>query len=75
MLSSETIFLLALLPIFVGFVSVLFKMLDSKQDKLDADAASAYKHLREHTLDPILGEILMAKEENTNRRIFLTHQK
>ncbi len=62
MVLDETIFLLALLPIFGGFAITLFKMLDSKQDKLDEDVASAYEHLRKHTLDPILIEIFGSKK-------------
>ena len=61
MILNETIFLLALLSAFTGFAIVLFKMLDSKQDKLDADAASAYEYLRKYTLDPILEEIIGSK--------------
>ena len=61
MLLDEASFLLALLPIFAGLAIVLFKMLDSKQDKLDADTAGAYDHLRKYTLDPILGEIIGSK--------------
>ncbi len=62
MILDETIFLLALLPIFGGFAIGLFKMLDSKQDKLDEDAACAYEHLRKHILDPILVEIFSSKK-------------
>ena len=61
MISNETGFFLALLPIFAGFAIVLFKMIDSKQDKLDEDVASTYAHLRKHTLDPILREIIEVK--------------
>ncbi len=61
MISSETGFFLALLPIFAGAAIVLFKMVDSKQDKLDTDVASTYEHVRKYTLDPILGEILGGK--------------
>lgn len=61
MISNETGFFLALLPIFAGFVIVLFKMLDSKQDKLDTDVSTTYEHLRKHILDPILGEIFGSK--------------
>lgn len=61
MILTETVVLLALLPIFGGVTALLFKMLDSKQDKLDVYSTSAYKHLREHALDPILWEILGGK--------------
>ena len=71
MSSNETIFLLTLLPMFGGFAYALFKMLDSKQDKLDTDTASAYKHLRENTLDPILGEILGGKRGKYKPQEFL----
>jgi len=62
MILDETIFLLVLLPIFGGFAVTLFKILDSKQDKLDEDVASAYEYLGKHTLDPILVDIFGSKK-------------
>ncbi len=62
MISTESVFLLALLSIFAGFAVVLFKMLDSKPDKLDTDVSTAYAHVRKHVLDPILGEIFSSKK-------------
>ncbi len=50
-------------------------MADNKQDKLDADTASAYDHLRKYTLDPILGEIIGSKRGKYKpHEFFNTHK-
>ncbi len=70
MLLNEIIPLLALFSIFAGLAITLFRIRDSKQDKLDAYTASAYEYLKQHTLDPILEEIFGSKRGKYKPREF-----